>query len=500
MIQTIEILLLLFFCAWEFLYFIRVALLIEKYQRIFPISYDELQLTEGVKGLTIESHHNSKTFQTILLTLNRYLQNNADQVSDYHLMQDVVARNRETKESAIETLIPFPQYIGLAGTMIGIFIGVLQMVYFGGLEHLLDPQVEALKNSGVKELLGGVGLAVLTSAVGLGLTTWNAKRFKDARQVTEVGENAFLSWIQSELLPNLSTDMTATLVKMTQNLRNFNATFETNTAKLDRTLARVNDSYKGQVELLKALEKTNIVDMAAANVAVYEKLKECTDEIGMIADSLSSSRRYLEEVRKLTQKLDDADERVRTWEKMAKFFEKETTQIEKRRAAISEEVGKVDERLRRAFQQMDETATSQIQTAAAVLQDQKHQLTDSLAQQQQVFTEKLNEMAEEIEKRSRALSKIFGEQEKLSTEAAQELSKYARQLGNLSDIKAGIQELRNVLLQMGQKASQQTAGNIQVTSRIPWSVRIAIYIIAMLCLIILGTKAWELYNVVIANL
>ena len=109
------------------------------------------------------------------------------------------------------------------------------------------------------------------------------------------------------MLPNLSTDMTSTLVKMTNNLRDFNNTFSSNTAKLDRTLAKVNDSYTGQARILEVLERVDVKKVAMANVQVYEKLKDCTDEIGMIGEALKSSRQYLQQVRELTEKLDKMD-------------------------------------------------------------------------------------------------------------------------------------------------------------------------------------------------
>ena len=186
-------------------------------------------------------------------------------------MKDVVDRNREVAESEIETLIPFTQYIGLVGTMLGILIGVIRLVFFDGLENLMSGSISALASSGVTELLGGVAIAVLTSALGLCLTMRSSYLFKEAKRVVELHENAFLGWIQAEMLPNLSTDMTSTLVKMTNNLRDFNSTFSSNTAKLDRTLAKVNDSYTGQARILEVLERVDVKNVAMANVQVYEK-------------------------------------------------------------------------------------------------------------------------------------------------------------------------------------------------------------------------------------
>ena len=314
----VTISLIFIFIGWEVYQFLKTQILINRYQNIFPGSIrDSVSLNEN---LQIENSHDSESFDNIVSTLNRYLDENSEQVSDYHLMKDVVERNREVSESEIETLIPFTQYIGLVGTMIGIFIGVSVLVFGGGVESLMSGSSTALADSGVTDLLGGVALAVISSAVGLGLTMRASYLFKEAKREVELRENNFLSWIQSELLPNLSTDFTSTLVKMTNNLSDFNDTFSTNTKKLDKTLSKVNDSYLGQAKLLEELERIDITNIAAANVKVYRNLKNCTEEIGMLAASLKDARLYVEAVRELTTRLGEADERAKTWERMGQFF------------------------------------------------------------------------------------------------------------------------------------------------------------------------------------
>ena len=160
-----SIVLVIFFSIWEWLQFRKVKKLTAQYRNIFP-GIDQLEFDK--QTLCINSSHNSALFRNVVRTLNEYLRENSDQVSDYHLMKDVVDRNREVAESEIETLIPFTQYVGLVGTMIGIFFGVVVLVFFGGLQKLMSGSIESLAESGVTELLGGVAIAVLTSAIGLG--------------------------------------------------------------------------------------------------------------------------------------------------------------------------------------------------------------------------------------------------------------------------------------------------------------------------------------------
>ena len=479
----ITILLIAVFIGWEAYQFISTKYLINKYQSIFPNSIeDNVSLNEN---LQIESSHNSEVFNNIVSTLNSYLDENSEQVSDYHLMKDVVDRNREVSESEIETLIPFTQYIGLVGTMIGIFIGVSILVFGGGVESLMSGSSSALSDSGVTDLLGGVALAVISSAVGLGLTMRTSYLFKEAKRDVELRENNFLSWIQSELLPNLSTDFTSTLVKMTNNLSDFNNTFSINTQKLDKTLSKVNDSYIGQAKLLEELERIDITNIAAANIRVYHNLKNCTEEIGMLTASLKDARFYVEAVRELTSRLGEADERVKTWERMGQFFEKEINEIEKRKAFISEAVGNVDEKLESSFTKLGQMSKDKVDNIAEKIIDQNEKLDKAMSLQENLLESKLKQMSDSIEERNRRLKETFDYLDKIVNALPEQMRQSSSELANLSKIKQGIVDL--------QKTVEENVGNSVVTGsgtivtpqkqKFPMKVKLAIYLIAFYCFI-----------------
>lgn len=477
------IILILFFIGWEAYQFSTTKRLISEYQYIFPDPIeDNVSLNEN---LQIENSYKSEAFDNIVSTLNRYLDENSEQVSDYHLMKDVVERNREVSESEIETLIPFTQYIGLVGTMIGIFVGVSILVFGGGIESLMSGSSSALSDSGVTDLLGGVALAVISSAVGLGLTMSASYLFKEAKRDVELRENNFLSWIQSELLPNLSTDFTSTLVKMTNNLNDFNDTFSTNTQKLDKTLSKVNDSYVGQAKLLEELEKIDIIKIASANVKVYQNLKNCTEEIGMLTASLKDARLYVEAVRELTSRLGEADERVKTWEKMGQFFEKEINEIEKRKAFISEAVGNVDEKLESSFTQLGQLSKDKVDKMAEKIVDQNEKLDKAMSLQQNVLEKKLKEMSDAIENRNKRLAETFDYLDQIVKALPEQMSKSSSELANLSKIKQGIDDLQKTIEENAGSAITTETGTVitQPKQKFPKKVKYAVYLIAAYSLI-----------------
>ena len=479
----ITIILILFFIAWEIYQFLMTRVLINRYQNIFPDSIeDNVSLNEN---LQIVNTHNSEAFDNIVSTLNRYLEEISEQVSDYHLMKDVVERNREVSESEIETQIPFTQYIGLVGTMIGIFVGVSILVFGGGVESLMSGSSSALSDSGVTDLLGGVALAVISSAVGLGLTMRASYLFKEAKREVELRENNFLSWIQSKLLPNLSTDFTSTLVKMTNNLSDFNDTFSKNTQKLDKTLSKVNDSYLGQAKLLEELERIDITNIAAANVKVYQSLKNSTEEIGMLAASLKDARMYVEAVRELTSRLGEADERVKTWERMGQFFEKEINEIEKRKAFISEAVGNVDQRLESSFNQLGQLSKDKVNSMVEKIVDQNEKLDQAMTLQQEILKDKLKEMSDSIDERNRRLAETFDSLDQIVRALPEQMRQSSGELANLSKIRQSIEDLHRTVEDNAGNSFVTETGTVVVPpkQKFPMKVKIAIYLIAFYCFI-----------------
>ena len=119
----------------------------------------------------IEVRNCSTTLQTIIDAINRYLRENSQRTSDFGLLKDIVDRNCDAVEEDARELIPIPLYLGLAGTMIGIAIGVGTLVWGGGLEQLLSSDGSGVSSNSIAPLLKDVALAMICSLIGVLLTT-----------------------------------------------------------------------------------------------------------------------------------------------------------------------------------------------------------------------------------------------------------------------------------------------------------------------------------------
>lgn len=383
-------------------------------------------LDQGSSAKGISSSHSNPVFTEIKNAINSYLSNNKGSVSDFHLMKDIVDRNCDAKEEEINAQIPVPLYLGLMGTMVGILVGIGYLWFSGDLAALLNSGDGKSGADGVEALLGGVALAMISSILGILLTTSGSMKAKDARAEEEKNKHVFLSWMQAALLPNLSNDTAQTLERMSSNLVSFNKTFSSNTAELGRALSQVNEATKLQSQLMQAVEKIADKNISKQNLEVYNALKNCSQEIGTLAVYLGNSNEYLAAVRDLNEKLDKDEERSKAIERMAAFFEKESTQIEQRKVAISKTVGEIDSQLEEQLRKLGEHASENVE-----------KFHIALGKQQDALQKKLDEtrvLVEEM-KNLTSIKEGVAKFEKATAEQNKKIDKLTESIMRLAEVK-----------------------------------------------------------------
>lgn len=441
---------------WQISSFIDNKKNIFLFKNIFPENQSKFHLVQDNSTnnlLGIDSQHKNFILDVIISSINKYLINNKGAVSDFHLMKDIVDRNCDAKEEEIHTQIPVPLYLGLVGTMAGILIGVGFLVFSGGLENLISSppigvtdeikkQLSENGVNGVKALMGGVALAMISSIIGILLTTFSSHLTKNAKAEVEKHKNTFLSWIQAELLPNISNNTSSALVKMTGNLSKFNETFALNSMNLGNTLSKVNDSYQNQAVLMKAINQLKIGDIATANIDVYDKLKNSTKEIGVFAKYLQKSNEYLESIQSLNQKLDNYENRTQIIENAGNFFIKNEKWLAENIDSANLEVRAALERFKGTTEEslinLQESFNGQILNFNGVMQRQQEQLQEALSITNDILSESFT-------KTQASFEKAIIDQQQILQGKLQETSKLIEELKNLTHIKDGIKEFKEAI-------------------------------------------------------
>ena len=428
---------------WQLFTFVSTIDKIHVFKVIF-LKAGEVSILKDEDGnvVGINSKYLNKVWKTIIESINKYLSNNKGSVSDFHLMKDIVDRNCDAQEEEIHTQIPIPLYLGLVGTMLGILIGIGFLVGTGGLYNLLNSSSNGNGADGVQVLLSGVAIAMISSICGIGLTTWGSSIIKNAKTTLEMGKNTFLTWMQAELLPNLSNDTAQTLGKMANNLTNFNRTFAVNTRELKETLSTVTSSYIDLSKILTAINNMKIVDIASANIKVYEKLKNCTDEIGKLGV-------YLQDLNQYQANTTEAIENLNT------FFNKGIEKIDEINIGVGNALKRFGEYTKNHLDTLLEELDSQILNVNNAAKRQQADFQKRFDDQFATFSAALNMQNDELLKHFTTISSQMqiatNEQQEIFRQKMKDTSALVEELRNLSAIKESITKFERATNEQNRK-------------------------------------------------
>ena len=434
MIEFFQIFIIIIICSFfqiKFLKSTRKALNI--FKDIFPeskhLDVDINEYSQQVQG--IKTAYKNPVFKTIIASLNEYLENNQGAVVDFNLMKDIIERNSDAVEEEIDSQISLPINIGLMGTMAGIIFGVISLVSSDVLNELVRGSASDI--NGIITLLEGVGIAMVTSIIGIVISTYLTISFKLAKKEVEEEKNTFLTWIQSKLLPKLSSDFASVINEMTLRLGVFNESFSSNVSEINTILEEVRDTTRGQVDLLKTVEQLKINRIATANIAVYEKLKDCTYEIGVLGEMLSASNDYVKSVTKLNDKLDKSDERIKTIEEIGKFFIQERSNF----SVVNRYLGQTEEALFESIKIFKENTEKQFSGLVEHTNEQRKRCENVIAEETEALKTRMKELSmitEELKNLS-AVKTTMGNLEKATKEQDAKIDALTKSIKELATIK-----------------------------------------------------------------
>lgn len=422
---------------------------------------------QQVKGLSdLNIAFGNGTRAEIISAINRYLEKNRNSVTDFNLIRDIIDRNCDVVEEEIQSQLPIPIFYGLMGTMIGIIFGAGFLVFSGSLKTLLTPFVfdnpnnliegtqafqdalEVAKNSandkaaeGIVSLLGGVAIATFSSIMGIILNVISSNKGKDTKSKVEAKKHAFISWLQAELLPKISSDFSSALIKLGHDLTGFNNSFASNANLLKRTISEIGQATSAQTTLVQTIERLDITKIATANIQVYEKLEHCTKDMAELARSLNSIQHSIKGV--------------------GEFMEEGINEYERRNTYIQDASGKVDIAISEGQQKLNK--------ATETIFQQYDELLNTLYLRTKATTK---EIAEKYNKETERLHNAI-------VDKLTDVKRIEEELRNLVAVKTSMTNLEKVTVAQNQKIDSLThaihelaqikvsGGNTHVEMRIP---------------------------------
>lgn len=372
---------------------------IDDIKSLFPSSNNTIiDVDEDQRFTKLVNDSATDQFKDTLDDINSYLVYNKNKTYDYHILKEIVNRNSQSLEDEVDTMLTVPLYWGLIATIFGIAFGIVIFAW-KDLANLLSGS--NMNPEGIKILLTDVGIAMIASLAGVFFTKQSTAHYNEARTEMAKNKNHFLTWIQTDLMSKLSDDITGALIKMTQDLNEFNRTFADNTRELKETLSTVKDNYDGQIKLLEAIDKIKINKIAKANIEVYDKLQGCTEELENLFEIFANSEEYVTKVVELNNKIGSVEERTLLFEELGNYFKSEIEFVRDRQGMMRQQMSSIDSVLQDALSNLGDSLSNSIgdltgkfqeqnQRIQLLIEEQQNSLAKSLEEQQNAVNEKID--------------------------------------------------------------------------------------------------------------
>ena len=196
----------------------------------------------------------SEGFHNLLTKTNIYLCRNAGTQADLALLQDVAIKETDLLANDVRGGLNIPLFFGLAGTFVGIIIGVS-----GFSDNVSGLLTGSQDTAGLNGLLDGISLAMGASLLGLLFTVVATLNCKSASRKMEVGMNDYFDFLRRELMPTLATSMSSSLMQLKAVLDRFADKFGNNYAE---TAEKLNENLVLQQRMLEAVSGMNMTKTA----------------------------------------------------------------------------------------------------------------------------------------------------------------------------------------------------------------------------------------------
>lgn len=243
----------------------------------------------------------SVSFEEVVNETNAYLCKNVGSSADFILIQDICERKIESLESQISNSLNVPLYLGLAGTFVGIIIGLV-----GIATNVNSLFGQAANLSSLTTLLAGVVIAMFASLFGLGLMVRNsAVNYKQALVNCNRHKNGYYDFIRRELMPVLSNSMASSLNSLKSVLGEFIGKFGHNLTAYANSAELLNDNIEKQHLLLVEINKMNQTQVAAEIAKTFATLKDASDSLNVFKSYQQSLNETVKEVNSAVKRIDD---------------------------------------------------------------------------------------------------------------------------------------------------------------------------------------------------
>ncbi len=229
-----------------------------------PIEVENTETGDSYKQLPeIEGYDD---YNGLVSKINSYIEKTKGTV-DFTIIQNKTERVFGVLYDESVSKLSFPTYYGLMGTFAGVFLGILMFLF--GLSGN-----EGISDDSIRNLLLGVLVSMITSLIGLGLTTRNNKNASEEDKVVEEKKNEFYDFIQTEIIKNFEVSLMKSVSKLHETVDKFEPAFS-------KIIKQFNGTFKELVEAFGKDFGANVNVVANAVKAMGENMGKINENIAL---------------------------------------------------------------------------------------------------------------------------------------------------------------------------------------------------------------------------
>ena len=452
----------------------------------YDLVRDESALVVGITG------SGNEIFDDIKSSINGYLKGTKGTEVDFQLLKDSVDRHCDMIEDEINSQMPLPLYFGLAGTMTGAIIGLFALVFGGSIYKLMtgDPGAEGSDAaSNINDLLWGVAFAMVASAIGIIMTSFNTIYFKEKKLQEETEKNMFLAWMQSRVLAAVPSTVSQQMKALVSQLATFNRTFRSNTDAITSTLNKAKEVYESQAEVIEEYKAIDLEGIANGVSSIMRRLRSSTESLDNFTQYLSTVHDYYEEMQVFVEKLDKETERIGILQDIQKFFHSH-------KAVIAEETTEAHKNIQQSIKAIQDSTEQQVNETYIALTEQSHKLKSAVDENNAQFRtlcqdmrNKFKEQMDEMPEVARNLKKI----EEIPSMLETMVGKITKSQENLASefINASLKIVQATAKGSEHETDDEIATKLSMPSSLKWTV---ISGIVVMTLATIGNTAYNIWK------
>lgn len=297
------------FIGFQFKFFKETKEYRELFQNFFGRKqpYAIYQRTVGNEGIPQleQVGYDESDLNNLIKEINHYIYKTKG-TTDFATIQNKVERKLNMRYDQSTARLAFPTYLGLMGTFLGVFMGILMFVFgFDDAGNVSD--------ASIKNLMIGVLVSMFTSLTGLLLTTINNGLAGGARKKIEEDKNEFYDFVQTEVMPSVDVSMVSAITKLHETVDKFEPAF-------DRVIQRFQTTFDTCTKAFGDNFERHVVAVSGAVEVMGRNMDKINDNISL-QEKLLSTLKSGELVRGMDKYIEAANHFVSITQSLNKFEE-----------------------------------------------------------------------------------------------------------------------------------------------------------------------------------